>query len=257
MPDPGCTLEEWRRMYPQAPIADREQALILLVECAALPVSDHSPVMSEAALLAECRGFDPSGQFADQEFLTAIRSGAVLEPCDGGYRLKPIDERSCCNDVTIFDGDLLKQRVDVIVNAWNRNPLPWFLLLPSGVSGAIKREAGLAPFRELARMPLLPLGAAVATGPGRLPFKAIIHVAGINLLWRASDRSIRLSVRNAVALANQRGFDSMAFPAIGAGSGGFDRERAIEIMRDELAQCETKPAVIIVRQADSTGAGRK
>lgn len=48
-------------------------------------------------------------------------------------------------------GDLLDQRVDAIVNPWNRNIIPWWLLLPQGVSGAIKARAGNAPFRELAR----------------------------------------------------------------------------------------------------------
>ena len=43
----------------------------------------------------------------------------------------------------IVDGDLLSQPVDVIVNAWNRNIIPWWLLVPQGVSGAIKRKAGL------------------------------------------------------------------------------------------------------------------
>jgi hypothetical protein len=35
------------------------------------------------------------------------------------------------------DGDLLDQPVDAIVNAWNRNIIPWWLLLPQGRSGAI------------------------------------------------------------------------------------------------------------------------
>ena len=48
----------------------------------------------------------------------------------------------------IVNGDLLDQDVDVIVNAWNRNIIPWWLLLPQGVSGAIKKRAGLAPFPE-------------------------------------------------------------------------------------------------------------
>ncbi|HYH41923.1 MAG TPA: hypothetical protein VD867_08065 [Burkholderiales bacterium] len=39
------------------------------------------------------------------------------------------------------------------------------------------------------------------TGGGHLPFKGIIHVAGIGLLWRASTLSIRLSVGNALAIA--------------------------------------------------------
>ncbi len=42
----------------------------------------------------------------------------------------------------IVYGDLLDQPVEVIVNAWNRNVIPWWLLLPQGVSGAIKRRAG-------------------------------------------------------------------------------------------------------------------
>ena len=89
-------------------------------------------------------------------------------------------------ELRVTEGDLLDQDVDVIVNAWNRNIIPWWLLLPQGVSGAITRRAGYEPFRELARKGPIPLGAAVVTGAGRLPFRAIIHVAGINLFWRSS-----------------------------------------------------------------------
>jgi hypothetical protein len=32
----------------------------------------------------------------------------------------------------ITEGDLLDQPVEVIVNAWNRNLIPWWLLLPQG-----------------------------------------------------------------------------------------------------------------------------
>jgi O-acetyl-ADP-ribose deacetylase (regulator of RNase III) len=129
---------------------------------------------------------------------------------------------------------LLDQSVDAIVNAWNRNIIPWWLLLPQGVSGAIKRRAGTQPFRELARVGPMPLGSAVVTSAGRLPYRAIIHVAGINLLWRASEQSIRDSVRNALARAREHGFQTLAFPIIGAGSGSFDEARALELMRSEL-----------------------
>src|SRR4051812_48248181 len=108
----------------------------------------------------------------------------------------------------VADGDLLNQPVEVIVNAWNRNVIPWWLLLPQGVSGAIKRRAGLRPFRELPFGPI-PLGGAVVTSAGRLPYKAIIHVAGINLLWRASEWSIQYSVINAMKLAQERKFLSL------------------------------------------------
>jgi O-acetyl-ADP-ribose deacetylase (regulator of RNase III) len=37
-------------------------------------------------------------------------------------------------------------------------------------------------------MGAIPLGHAVETSAGTLPFKSIIHVAGINMLWRSSVR---------------------------------------------------------------------
>jgi O-acetyl-ADP-ribose deacetylase (regulator of RNase III) len=148
--------------------------------------------------------------------------------------------------VTVVEGNLLDQEVDVIVNAWNRNIIPWWLLLPQGVSGAIKRRAGTAPFKEVGRHGPIPLGGAVLTSAGRLPFKGIIHVAGINMLWRASERSIRDSVKNAVQIALEKQFESLAFPLIGAGSGGFDQERAKTIMLDELSKLDVPLTVKIV-----------
>ena len=153
--------------------------------------------------------------------------------------------------ITVVEGDLLDQDVDVIVNAWNRNIIPWWLLLPQGVSGAIKRRGGKAPFREVGRHGAIPLGGAVMTSAGKLPFQAIIHVAGINMLWRASERSIRDSVRNAIQLAQAKGFQSIAFPLIGAGSGGFNQEQARELMLDELSKTKVSMLVkfVVFRKA--------
>lgn len=150
-------------------------------------------------------------------------------------------------NVTVVEGDLLDQSVDVIVNAWNRNIIPWWLLLPQGVSGAIKRRAGLQPFRELAKLGSIPLGGAVETSAGNLPHKAIIHVAGINMLWRSSERSIRASVRNALQIAVDKRYQSIALPLIGAGSGGGNPEQVLSIMQDELTGIELSGDVVIVR----------
>ena len=152
----------------------------------------------------------------------------------------------------IVEGDLLEQRVDAIVNAWNRNILPWWLLLPQGVSGAIKKRGGLQPFHELARVGPMPLGSAVVTSAGKLPYRGIIHVAGINMLWRSSERSIRDSVTNALARAREHGFGSVAFPIIGAGSGGFDEARALAVMVSTLEASDADVAVTVVRYRKST-----
>lgn len=150
-------------------------------------------------------------------------------------------------NLRVIDGDLLDQEVDVIVNAWNRNVIPWWLLIPQGVSRSIKRRAGYAPFRELGRMGSIPLGGAVLTSAGRLPHKAIIHVAGINLLWRSSEYSIRRSVQSAMALAKQQGFESVAFPVIGAGTGGRSQAAALGAIEDELRGIDYDGDVRIVR----------
>jgi O-acetyl-ADP-ribose deacetylase (regulator of RNase III) len=151
----------------------------------------------------------------------------------------------------IVAGDLLDHNVEAIVNAWNRNIIPWWLLLPQGVSGAIKRRAGLEPFRQVAKFGPIPLGEARLTGAGTLPFRGIIHVAGIDGFWRASEFSIRHSVRNALALAEREGFQSLAFPIIGSGSGSFNEAQALEIMVDELTGIESPVEVRIVRYSKS------
>ena len=151
----------------------------------------------------------------------------------------------------IVQGDLLDQRVEVLVNAWNRNVIPWWLLIPQGVSGAIKRRAGYAPFRELAKHGPMALGSAVLTSPGSLPLKGIVHVAGINLLWRASERSIGDSVRNAMMIVIDQGFRSVAFPIIGAGSGGYGTSKALAAMLDAFEDISYDGLVRIVEYAPS------
>lgn len=149
-------------------------------------------------------------------------------------------------DYEVVEGDLLQQPVEAIVNPWNRNTIPWWLLLPQGVSGAIKRRAGVGPFQEIRKFGRLELGQAVSSTAGKLPFRRIIHVAGINDLWRASEQSIRESVRSALGIANSEGLKSLAFPLIGAGSGSFSSDQSRNLIEDELSKLDYDIAVRIV-----------
>lgn len=144
-------------------------------------------------------------------------------------------------------GDLFDQPVEVIVNPWNRNIIPWWLLLPQGVSCAIKRRGGLAPFKELAKLGPIPLGGAVLTRAGNLPFKGIIHVAGINMLWRSTEFSVRESVRSAMRVVIESDFHSIAFPLIGAGTGGGSADRIQAMIADEVEESGFAGAVYIVK----------
>ena len=150
----------------------------------------------------------------------------------------------------IVEGDILDQPVDVIVNAWNRNIIPWWLLLPQGVSGAIKKQGGHKPFKELRRYGPIPLGGAVETSAGNLKYKAIIHVAGINVLWYATRYSIQTSVINAMKIVNAKHYNSVAFPIIGSGSGNRNKDKALSIMLEAFEVTETDSDVRIIVYVD-------
>lgn len=132
-------------------------------------------------------------------------------------------------------GDVALREVDVVVNAWNRNVVPPWLLLPQGVSRAIRRAGGRAAIRDVSRRGPMPLGSAWETPAYGLRARFVIHVAGIDLLWRASERSVRWSTRHALLLARTLGASSIALPLIGAGSGGLDPKRVRRWMLEEIA----------------------
>jgi len=57
----------------------------------------------------------------------------------------------------------------------------------------------------------------------------------------------RQSVKNALALAQRRGFASIAFPLIGAGVGGCSPDKVMEFMKEEMANSSYDGEVLIVR----------
>ncbi len=150
-------------------------------------------------------------------------------------------------EIEIVKGNILKQKVDVIVNSWNRNIIPWWLLLPQGVSAAIKKSVGAEPFRELAKFGAIELGGARETSAGSLAYKSLIHVAGINLCWFATAYSVRQSVFNAMAIVNANpNYKSVAFPLIGSGSGNRGRDWSLQIMKQAFAEIDSEAKVIVV-----------
>ena len=147
----------------------------------------------------------------------------------------------------IISGDLLRQPVAAIVNPWNQNRIPWWLLRPHGVSGAIKREGGVGPFRELAAGGPMDLGSARLTSGGRLPYSGIIHVAKITLWGRSNASIITKAVQSAMAIVEARSFESVAFPILGSGSAGMPEETALAVMLETFTTSTYLGHVRIVR----------
>jgi len=139
--------------------------------------------------------------------------------------------------VEIKVGDLTVERVDVIVNAANSS-----LLGGGGVDGAIHRAGGpeiLAECRRLreTRFPQgLPTGEAVITTGGRLPARHVIHTVGP--VWHGGNANepelLARCYRTSLALAEQQGLKSIAFPAISTGVYGYPKQQAAEIAVREV-----------------------
>jgi O-acetyl-ADP-ribose deacetylase (regulator of RNase III) len=113
-------------------------------------------------------------------------------------------------------GDLLKQPVDAIVNAANAH-----LAHGGGVAGAIARAAGPDLQRESDALVRdqgpVPVGGAAVTGAGRLPFRAVIHAVGPQLGDGDEEEKLASAIDAALSCAGERGFLSLAFPAVSSG----------------------------------------
>jgi len=117
-------------------------------------------------------------------------------------------------------GDITQERVDAVANAANEA-----LRGGGGVDGAIHRAAGPALLAELRhRYPNgTPTGTAVATDAHGLPARWILHAVGP--VWRGGDHGeeelLTGAYRSCLALADDLGARSIAFPAISMGIYGY------------------------------------
>ncbi|MDH6138407.1 O-acetyl-ADP-ribose deacetylase (regulator of RNase III) [Kitasatospora sp. GP30] len=135
--------------------------------------------------------------------------------------------------ITLVQGDITKQRVDVVVNAANSS-----LLGGGGVDGAIHRAGGpeiLAECRALRAGHYgkgLATGQAVATTAGKLPAGHVVHTVGPVYGAYEFEQGAELLAscyRQSLRLAVELGAASVAFPAISAGVYGWPMESAARV----------------------------
>ncbi len=122
-------------------------------------------------------------------------------------------------------GDITNMEVDAIVNAANND-----LVLGAGVAGAIRRKGGPRIQEECDRIGSIRLGEAAVTTAGNLKAYYVIHAASMRLGGRATAESLRNSTRSSLLRAEEKGFKTIAFPAIGTGIAGFPMEECAEVM---------------------------
>jgi O-acetyl-ADP-ribose deacetylase (regulator of RNase III) len=141
-----------------------------------------------------------------------------------------VEKRVGSTVVRLISGDLTKQKADAIVNAANSS-----LMGGGGVDGAIHRSGGSAILEECRRIVAgigsLETGKAVITTGGKLPARHVIHTVGP--VWRGGKegepRLLADAFRNSLALAEEKGLTSIAFPGISTGVYGYPVAKAAEV----------------------------
>ncbi len=130
--------------------------------------------------------------------------------------------------VKVIQGDITELIVDAIVNAANNQ-----LVMGGGVAGAIKRKGGQVIEDDVVKKGPIEIGQAVASVAGSLEAKYVIHAATMGGDFKTDEFKIRESCRNALRVANELQLNSIAFPALGCGVGGFPVVGAAKIMAQE------------------------
>lgn len=133
-------------------------------------------------------------------------------------------------NIELHLGDIISATADVIVNPANSQ-----LLMSGGVAAAIKQAGGQVIEDEALEHAPCPVGQAVLTTAGALPVKGIIHTPTMEHPGEPIPaKQVELATIAALRLADDKGFTSIAFPALGTGTGDVAYGEAARIMMESM-----------------------
>jgi O-acetyl-ADP-ribose deacetylase (regulator of RNase III)/ADP-ribose pyrophosphatase YjhB (NUDIX family) len=132
-------------------------------------------------------------------------------------------------EIKVVLGDITEVRADAIVNAANNK-----LVMGGGVAGVIKKKGGKIIEQEALKKGPIKIGEAVATSAGELAAKYVIHAATMGMDFKTDEIMIRDACRNSLKLAVELKINSIVFPALGCGTGGFPLLASAKIMAQEV-----------------------
>jgi O-acetyl-ADP-ribose deacetylase (regulator of RNase III) len=146
-------------------------------------------------------------------------------------------------EVTVVQGDITQQEVDAVVNAANNA-----MRGGGGVDGAIHRAGGPEVLEDCVRRfpDGLATGDAGWTTAGRLPARWVIHVVG-PVHGRGTREQLTSCYRRALAVADELGARTVAFPLVSAGIYGWPKDDAVDAALEVLtsARSEVSEARIV------------
>ena len=132
----------------------------------------------------------------------------------------------------LVEGDITDQPgFAAVVNAANAELMPG-----GGVAGAIHRAAGPALAAECRPLAPIHAGECVITAGHALPNPWVLHCLGpVHGRDEAADQLLASCYRHALEQADERGLESVAFPAISTGVFGYPIEEAAKVALTAVA----------------------
>jgi len=131
--------------------------------------------------------------------------------------------------IEVKEDDITEQSVDAVVNPANEH-----LVLGGGVAGAIRKKGGDVIQQECDILSPITVGEAVMTTGGHLKAGHVIHAVGPRMGEGDEDNKLKNAVANALRIADDNGFSSIALPAISTGIFGYPMEKCAKIMMSEI-----------------------
>lgn len=127
--------------------------------------------------------------------------------------------------IKFVKGDITELEVDAIVNAANSQ-----LQMGGGVAGAILKKGGQSIQDECDKIGFTSVGQVAITRAGRLKAKYIIHAVGPRMGEGDEDKKLLNATLNSLKIAQGKGLQSIAFPAISTGIFGYPLDKCAKIM---------------------------
>ena len=151
-------------------------------------------------------------------------------------------------EIVAQQGDITQVKADAAVNAANS-----LGEMGGGVAGALLRAGGPEIEQEAKSKAPIPVGEAVYTTAGKLPFKGIVHAPTIEQpTQRTTVEKVRKATLAAMMCADSYGVKILAMPGMGTGVGGVSPAAAAEVMVETLRNYETasvRKVILIDRDA--------
>ncbi len=135
------------------------------------------------------------------------------------------------NDCTVKleKGDITDFEVEAIVFYARED-----LKLMSGFGNAIATRGGPSVQKALDELGEKEVGDVVVTEAGNMKASNIIHAVGPKFLEPELDDKLARTMSNTLAVAEEKGFKQVAFPAMGAGFYGITRPMCVEVMLETI-----------------------